>query len=92
MAAFHATASMSTDDAHVEVFHKTLAFFCTLSEKGCAFSSADNFPELSDTIEQENNPPLVAEELPMNSHRRKAHKCHSELELWYDNYNQPYIQ
>ena len=76
----------------MEVFHKTLAFFCALSEKRCAFSSADDFPESSDTIEQENDPPLDVEELLMNNRRCKAQKCRSQLELWYDNYNQPYIQ
>ncbi|KAF8545872.1 hypothetical protein OG21DRAFT_1528201, partial [Imleria badia] len=80
------------NNAHMEVFHKTLAFFCALSKKGCAFSSANDFPESSDTIEQENDPLLVAEELPMNNCRHKAHKCHGQLKLRYDNYNQLYIQ
>lgn len=92
MAASHAAASLPMDNAHTEVFHKTLAFFCALSEKGCAFSSVDDFPESSDTVEQENNPPLNVEELPTNNRRHKAHKCHGQLELRYDDYNQPYIQ
>ena len=80
------------DDAHVEVFNKTLAFYCALVEKGCAFSSAVDFPESSDTIEQENDPLLDVEELPTNPRRRKTYKCNGRLELQYDNYNQPYIQ
>ncbi|KAF8122014.1 hypothetical protein EV363DRAFT_1405257 [Boletus edulis] len=86
----HAAASSPTDSAHVEVFQKTLAFFCALSEKGCGFSSADDFPAC-DTIEQENDPPLDIEESSMNNRRRKTHRCHGQLELRHDNYNQPYI-
>ena len=79
-------------DAHVEVFNKTLAFYCALIEKGCAFSSAVDVPESSNTIEQENNPLLDVEELPTNPHRRKTYKCNGWLEPQYNNYNQPYIQ
>lgn len=94
MTASRSAVSSPADDAHVEVFHKTLAFFCALTEKGCAFSSAVDFPESSDTVEQENEPlaHADAEELPMNPRRRKARKCRGQLELRHDNYNQPYIQ
>ena len=90
--ASHATTSSLTDDAHMEVFNKTLAFYCALVEKGCAFSSTVDFPESSDTIKQENDPPLDVEELPTNPRWRKAYKCNGRLELQYDNYNQLYIQ
>ena len=92
MAISHATSYSPTDNAHVEVFHKTLAFI----EKGCAFSSVTDFPDSSDTIKQENNPPGDAEgvddELPRSNHKRKAHMCIGELELKHDDYNQLYIQ
>ena len=89
--ASHAAASSPRDNAHVEVFNKTLAFYCALVEKGCAFSSAVDFPESSDTIEQENDPPLDVEELPTNPHWHKTYKCNGRLELQYENYDQPYI-
>ena len=76
----------------MEVFHKTLAFFCALIEKGCAFSSVDDFPQSSNIIEQENDPPLDGEEFPTGNRRRKANKCSGRLELRYNKYNQPYIQ
>ena len=92
MAASHSAPSLPVDSAHVEVFHKTLAFFCALIEKGCAFSSVDDFLGSGNAIEQQNIPPLNAEELPMNTRRRKANKCYGQLELRLDDYNQPYIQ
>ena len=95
-AASHATSHMPTDDAHMEVFNKTLGFFCALIEKGCAFSSVTNFPDSSHTIEQENissaDPEDVGGESQNNSRKRKVRKCHGLLELRYDTYNQPYIQ
>ena len=96
MAISHATSYSPTDNAHVEVFHKTLGFYCALVEKGCAFSLVADFPDSSDTIEQENNPPGDAEgvddELPRSNCKRKARMCIGELELKHDDYNQPYIQ
>lgn len=90
MAASHHAAS-PTDNAHVKVFHKTLAFFCTLVEKVCVFSSMDNFPQLSNIIEQENDFLFDGEEFPIGNCRHKANKCFGQLKLWYNNYNQPYI-
>ena len=86
----HVASLSPTDDAHVEVFQKTLAFYCALIAKGCVFSSAVDFPDSSDTIEQENNPPLDADDESLK--KRKVPNCYGSLELKYDSYNQPYIQ
>ena len=89
----HVASLSPTDDAHVEVFQKTLAFYCALVVKGCAFSSAVDFPDLSDMIEQENNPQVDADDdSPKDSRKRKIPNCYSTLKLRYDSYNQPYIQ
>ncbi|KAG9309526.1 hypothetical protein JVU11DRAFT_10503 [Chiua virens] len=90
--ALHAAASSPTDNAHVEVFHKTLGFYCALIKKGCAFSSADDFPDSSDTVKQENKSPLALCTKELSMRKRRTPKCNSRLELLYDGYNQPYIQ
>lgn len=89
----HVSSHSPTDDAHVEVFQKTLAFYCALVAKGCAFSSAIDLPDSSDMIEQENNPPVDADgESLRDNRKRKVPNCYGAPELKYDSYNQPYIQ
>ena len=96
--ASHTTSHVPTDNAHIEVFNKTLGFFCALVEKECAFSCVADFPDSGDTIEQENNCPVDPEDVDAdsesrnNTHKCKVRKCHGRLELRYDTYNQPYIQ
>lgn len=43
MAASYTASCLPTDDVHMEVFHKTLAFYCALVVKGCAFASSIDF-------------------------------------------------
>lgn len=91
--ALRAATHTPIDNAHAEVFNKTLGFFCALIEKGCSFSSVVDFPESSDTIQQEND--VADAEIiddSLRSRKHKSRKCHGRLELRHDGYNQPYIQ
>ena len=62
----HTASYLPTDNAHMEVFHKTLGFYCTLVEKGCVFSSVANFPDSGDMVKQENNPQEILRALSMS--------------------------
>ncbi|KAF8833986.1 hypothetical protein BDN67DRAFT_915867, partial [Paxillus ammoniavirescens] len=91
------TARTPQDDAHREVFLKTIGFYCALVDKGCAFSSTTDFPDSSDTIQQENDTLDDAENNNIDHARssRRKHKvprCHGQLVLKFDNFHQPYIQ
>ncbi|KAF8835761.1 hypothetical protein BDN67DRAFT_984400 [Paxillus ammoniavirescens] len=91
-----ATAHTPQDDAHHKVFLKTIGFYCALVDKGCTFSSTTDFPDSSDTIQQENNTLDNAENdnidhTRSSCHKRKVPRCHRRLVLKFNNFHQPYI-
>ncbi|KIK79500.1 hypothetical protein PAXRUDRAFT_16302 [Paxillus rubicundulus Ve08.2h10] len=92
-----ATTRTPQDDAHREVFLKTIGFYYALINKGCAFSSTTDFPESSDTIQQENDTLDNAEndnidDAQSSRHKCKVPRCRGRLVLKFNNFHQPYIQ
>lgn len=87
------------DDAHNEVFMKTISFFCALTEKGCAFSSAVE-ADLDSTVEHvldsaTDATGMLVDDLHNPVHSRqhgKGRKCRARLVLRHDEFNQPYIE
>ncbi|KIJ21162.1 hypothetical protein PAXINDRAFT_6932 [Paxillus involutus ATCC 200175] len=87
------------DDAHREVFLKTVNFYCALVEKGCVFVSTIDYPNASERLQHGNT---VDDTEPDNfefgrqsrscRRCRKGKNCRGQLVLCYNIYQQPFIQ
>ena len=80
--------------AEEEVFLKTLAFFCTLVEKGCAFDACDDAVDFmgiqcndfTDSDEESDT------ERNCRRQRHATKKCQGKMIIRYDKYNRPFVQ
>ncbi|KAJ6452183.1 hypothetical protein C8R47DRAFT_998159 [Mycena vitilis] len=78
----------SLEEAKKEIFLKTLAFYCTLVEKGCAFDSDDSGSDSDDSDTQ------TGTRIIKDCRRRKPSKsvCKGKIELRLNEYGRSFVQ
>ncbi|KAJ7219839.1 hypothetical protein C8J57DRAFT_1095131 [Mycena rebaudengoi] len=91
----------AVDTAEKEVFDKTLAFFCALLEKGCAFDPATDDVEVDENdldsdsdsdCNSDSDDSNSSHMQPSNRRRPKDPTCRGKLVFKSDEYGRPLIQ
>lgn len=92
----------ATFNSSRKVFSKTLSFFCALVEHGCVFDPEDE-PSSSESDSEDEESHLEVQHTPSapttyevildcRSRLASTFHCKGKMFLFYDKFNQPYIQ
>jgi hypothetical protein len=84
--------------AKEEVFNKTLAFFCSLYDKGCSFDAlvdGEDFNLVDHRYGegfQESSEDELESQRDCRSHQRAGPSCKGKIEMHVDKYNRPIVR